>query len=248
MQGSLNTYCFDLDKTICFQEIDKDYERSFPDNDIIKKINYLYDQGHRIIIYTARGMTRFDGDIDKIIFNYKSMTEEHLNSWGLKFHKLLFGKPSYDFFIDDKSILIQDFKKIILPKRGVIAGMFDIIHPGYIHMFETTKNFCDFLVVCLHDDPKIERVNKKSPILSIEERKYILKSIKFIDDIVVYKTEKDFIEILKNENFDIRFLGDDYRKSNFTGSELNIPIQYIERSHGWSSTKFKKLISDDEKN
>lgn len=242
MQRNIDTYCFDLDKTICFQDLEKDYKNSYPDVEMVKKINFLHEQGNKIILYTSRGMTKYKENIDEITNNYKQLTETHLQHWGLKYDKLLFGKPSYDFIIDDKSILIKDFKQKILPKRGVIAGMFDIIHPGYIEMFETAKKHCDFLTVCLHENPKLERDTKTEPILSVKERKYILNSIKYIDDIVEYKTESDFFDILKNGNFHIRFLGDDYQNKKFTGSELEIPIFFIDRNHGWSSTKFKKLI------
>ncbi len=241
---NINTYCFDLDKTICFQHIDKDYYNSYPDLEMIKKINFLYNQGHKIIIFTARGMSKFNGNINDVLNAYEDITEKQIKSWGLNFHKLIFGKPSYDFIIDDKAILIDDFKKTNLPIKGFVAGMFDIIHPGYIHMFDTIKNSCDYLVVGLHEDPRIERSNKSAPVLSVEDRKKILESIRYVDEVITYSTEKDLYDILKNGEFNIRFLGEDYLNTNFTGCDLEIPIQYIDRSHGWSSTKYKnKLIN-----
>ena len=128
--------------------------------------------------------------------------------------------------------------------KGLIAGNFDIIHPGYIKTFRECKENCDHFTVLLHSDPTIERPNKLKPILSIEERIEILNSIKYIDDIKVYTYEKELIELLKNGKFNIRFLGDDYIGKSFTGIELNIDIHYLSRSHGWSTTKFKKLIAD----
>ena len=128
--------------------------------------------------------------------------------------------------------------------KGLIAGNFDVIHPGYIKTFKECKENCDHFTVLLHSDPTIERPNKLKPILSIEERIEILSSIKYIDEIKVYTFEKELIELLISGEFNIRFLGDDYidRKS-FTGKDLNIPIHFINRDHGWSTTKFKKLIS-----
>ena len=127
-------------------------------------------------------------------------------------------------------------------KIGVIAGNFDVIHPGYIHMFDECKNYCDTLLLLLHDDPSIERPEKIKPILSLNERTMVLNSLKQIDRIITYKTESDLYEILKSKKIDVRFLGDDYRDKSFTGDDLNIPIHYLDRSHGWSTTKFKKLI------
>ena len=128
--------------------------------------------------------------------------------------------------------------------KGLIAGNFDIIHPGYIKTFRECKENCDHFTVLLHSDPTIERPNKLKPILSIDERIEILSSIKYIDDIKVYTYEKELIGLLKSDEFNIRFLGDDYIGKSFTGIELNIDIHYLSRSHGWSTTKFKKLIAD----
>ena len=127
--------------------------------------------------------------------------------------------------------------------KGVIAGNFDVIHPGYVKTFKECKENCDHFTILLHSDPTIERPEKLKPILSIEERLEILDSIKYIDEIQVYTYEKELIEILKSGGFTIRFLGDDYLDKDFTGSHLNIPIYYISRDHGWTTTKFKSAIN-----
>ncbi len=64
------------------------------------------------------------------------------------------------------------------------------------------------------------------------------------DRIITYQIESDLYDILKTEQIDIRFLGDDYKDKSFTGDDLGIPIHYLDRSHGWSTTKFKKLIAE----
>jgi glycerol-3-phosphate cytidylyltransferase len=127
---------------------------------------------------------------------------------------------------------------------GVIAGCFDVVHPGYIFMFNECKRHCDILVLLLHDDPSIERSEKIKPILSLEERNHILSSLKQIDRIITYQTESELYELLKSTKIDIRFLGDDYKDKSYTGDDLGLPIHYLDRSHGWSSTKFKKLIAE----
>ena len=126
--------------------------------------------------------------------------------------------------------------------RGFIAGNFDVIHPGYVKTFKECKKNCDHFTVLLHSDPTIERPNKLKPIFSVEERTEVLKSIKYIDDIKVYTYEKELIQLIENSKFSIRFLGDDYINKDFTGSDLNIPVHYISRKHGWSTTQFKNLI------
>ena len=126
--------------------------------------------------------------------------------------------------------------------RGFIAGNFDVIHPGYVKTFKECKKNCDHFTILLHSDPTIERPNKLKPILSVEERTEILKSIKYIDDVKVYTYEKELIQLIENSKFSIRFLGDDYINKDFTGSDLNIPVHFISRNHDWSTTKFKNLI------
>ena len=127
-------------------------------------------------------------------------------------------------------------------KKGVIAGNFDVLHPGYISMFKEMKKHCDCLIILLHTDPSIERPHKLKPILSSDERKEMLESIKYIDDVIRYTYEEQLYDLLKVGEFNIRFLGDDYINKNFTGSNLNIPIHYISRDHGWSTTRFKNLL------
>ena len=99
-------------------------------------------------------------------------------------------------------------------------------------------------MLLVQDDPSIEWPDKIKPILSLEERIMVLSSLKQIDQIITYQTESDLYKILRKTKIEIRFLGDDYKGKSFTGDDLGIPIHYLDRSHGWSTTKFKKLISD----
>jgi glycerol-3-phosphate cytidylyltransferase len=128
-------------------------------------------------------------------------------------------------------------------KKGIIAGNFDVIHPGYIKMFKECKSYCEEFIIFLHTDPSIERPEKLKPILSVEERDEMLMSIKYIDNVFTYTYESELINLLKLVKPDIRFLGDDYRGRTYTGFEMNIPIHYLNRSHGWSTTKFKEEIA-----
>jgi glycerol-3-phosphate cytidylyltransferase len=130
-------------------------------------------------------------------------------------------------------------------KIGVIAGNFDVIHPGYIRMFNECKKHCTRLIVLLHEDPSIERPEKMKPILLVSERREMLLSLEMIDEVITYSTEHVLYEFIKGINPDIRFLGDDYIGKDFTGKDLGTLIHYIDRSHGWSTTKYKQLIADE---
>ena len=129
-------------------------------------------------------------------------------------------------------------------KKGIIAGNFDVIHPGYIAMFKECVENCDCLIVLLHTDQSIERPHKLKPILSPDERKDMLMSLRYVNDVIRYTYEEQLYDLLKVGEFNIRFLGDDYKGKPFTGDDLKIPIHYLSRDHGWSTTKFKKLIAN----
>ena len=127
--------------------------------------------------------------------------------------------------------------------RGFTAGNFDVIHPGYIKLFKECFQNCDHFTIFLHSDPSIERPSKLKPILTIEDRIEILESIKYISDIKTYTYESELYQLIKKGNYNIRFLGDDYKNQKYTGDDLDIKIHFLKRDHGWSTTKFKTLIS-----
>lgn len=102
-------YVFDIDGTICDKPKDSDYDNSVPKRDRIDEINKLYDEGNCIIYLTARGMGRYNNDADLAKARFYDITELQLKLWGCKYHKLILGKPSGDFYIDDKGINANDF-------------------------------------------------------------------------------------------------------------------------------------------
>lgn len=93
-------YCFDIDGTIC-NNTDGNYEDAAPLFDVIDKVNKLFKDGNIIYLYTARGATT---SID-----WRKVTELQLTNWGVKYHKLFFGKPTADLYIDDKCINVKDW-------------------------------------------------------------------------------------------------------------------------------------------
>ena len=102
------TYVFDIDGTIC-SLTDGDYRKAKPFEDRIKKINTLYKEGHNIVYFTARGMGRHHGNRFRAHNDFYDLTERQLEKWEAKYHKLILGKPSGDFYIDDKGIKADDF-------------------------------------------------------------------------------------------------------------------------------------------
>ena len=103
-------YVFDIDGTICKNTHGK-YSQAEPFFEKIKKINLLYDAGNEIVFHTARGMNTFNGNKQKVYEKYYTFTQNQLKNWGVKYHTLILGKPSGDFYIDDKGIFADDFFK-----------------------------------------------------------------------------------------------------------------------------------------
>ena len=170
------------------------------------------------------------------------MTREQLDGWGVKYHQLepMFHKPTADLFIDDKGINVEDWKKTLPLKRGIIGGAFDLIHPGYVRMFKEAKQYCNHLTIALHEDPSAARPHKLKPVQSVEDRKEILRSIKYVDDIVVYYAEETFLSYL--QDYEVRFLGSDYMDGSYTGKDIAIDIVFLDRTHDYSTTKLKNEI------
>ena len=102
----IKKYCFDIDGVICNTKIN-DYKNSKPILKSIKKINYLYEKGHKIIIFTARYMGRSNEKKSLAKKLGYSLTKKQLLKWGVKYDQLIFGKPSYDLFIDDKALFFK---------------------------------------------------------------------------------------------------------------------------------------------
>ena len=126
---------------------------------------------------------------------------------------------------------------------GFTCSCFDLLHAGHILMLKDARNQCDRLIVGLQTDPTIDRPETKNkPIQSIEERKIQLEAVKYIDEIIIYTTEKELYSLLQKIKPDIRILGSDYENKEFTGDDLNIRIYFHERNHNYSSSKLREKM------
>ena len=102
-------YVFDIDGTICDKKDLDDYDKSYPFLERIRKINRLYDEGNRIVFFTARGMGRHNDNATLAIQQFYSLTKKQLEKWGVKYHQLILGKPSGDIYVDDKGVKDGEF-------------------------------------------------------------------------------------------------------------------------------------------
>lgn len=133
---------------------------------------------------------------------------------------------------------LKDMKKII----GFTCGSMDLLHAGHVLMLKECKEKCDHLIVGLQTDPSIDRKGKNKPFETIKERKIRLEGCKYVDKIIVYKTELDLYKLLKKLKPDIRFLGQDHKGKPFTGDDLPIKIVFNSRNHNYSSSNLLKRI------
>jgi glycerol-3-phosphate cytidylyltransferase len=136
-------------------------------------------------------------------------------------------------------------------KIGIVFSTFDLLHAGHIAMLAEVKNHCDYLIAGLQTDPTIDRPNtKNSPVQSIVERQITLSATRYVDEIVVYQTEKDLEDILLTLPIDVRILGVEYADKDFTGKDIcqkrGIDIVYNGRDHSFSSSSLRKRVAEAE--
>lgn len=128
--------------------------------------------------------------------------------------------------------------------KGFTCGAFDLLHAGHLLMLKEVREQCDFLVVGLQSDPSIDRPDKHKPIETLEERKIRLEACRYVDQIMIYNTEADLYELLKELKPDVRFLGADWEGKHFTGDDLPIKIIFNTRGHNLSSSNLRERIKE----
>lgn len=134
---------------------------------------------------------------------------------------------------------------------GFTCSSFDLFHAGHIMMLKEAKSVCDYLIVGLQTDPTIDRPDTKNkPVQSIFERFVQLQSCKYVDEIVVYATEKELVDILLSYPINIRILGNEYEEKNFTGRaeciSRGIKFYFNKRAHSFSTTELRQRVVDAE--
>jgi len=133
-------------------------------------------------------------------------------------------------------------------KIGITFSTFDMLHAGHIAMLSEAKNHCDYLIAGLQTDPTIDRPDSKNPpVQSIVERQIQLSATRFVDEIVVYQTEQDLIDLLLILPVDVRILGVEYQNKDFTGKkecwDREIELIFNGRDHSFSSSSLRKRVA-----
>lgn len=130
---------------------------------------------------------------------------------------------------------------------GFTCSTFDLLHAGHIVMLKDAKAQCDHLIVALQTDPTIDRPDTKNkPVQSIVERYIQLEAVKYVDEIIVYQTEKDLEDLLLILPINVRILGEEYEHKPFTGKQIclkrGIEVYFNKREHSFSTTELRQRI------
>jgi glycerol-3-phosphate cytidylyltransferase len=131
-------------------------------------------------------------------------------------------------------------------KTGFTCSTFDLFHAGHIIMLKEAKEQCDYLIVGLQTDPTIDRPQKNKPVQSVFERFIQLNACVYVDEVIVYATEKELRDILLSFPIDVRILGDEYINQAFTGHDLDIELYFNKRKHSFSTTELRQRVVDAE--
>ena len=131
---------------------------------------------------------------------------------------------------------------------GITFSTFDMLHAGHIAMLSEAKNHCDYLIAGLQTDPTIDRPTEKNPpVQSIVERQIQLAACRYVDEVVVYQTEQDLVDLLLILPVDVRILGVEYEDKQFTGRSeghmRGIELVFNGRDHSFSSSSLRRRVA-----
>lgn len=132
-------------------------------------------------------------------------------------------------------------------KIGITFSTFDMLHAGHIAMLSEAKNHCDYLIAGLQTDPTIDRPETKNrPVQSVVERQIQLAACRYVDEVVVYQTEQDLVDLMLILPVDVRILGVEYEGKDFTGrwegEQKGILHVFNSRDHSFSSSSLRKRV------
>ena len=131
-------------------------------------------------------------------------------------------------------------------KKGITFGAFDLFHAGHVMMLEEAKTVCDYLIVCIQSDPSLDRKEKNKPVQSIVEREIQVSGCRYVDEVIIYDTELDVLDIIDTIDWDVRIIGEEYRNKDFTGRDHTLDKCYFNtRPHNFSSSELRQRVSNE---
>ena len=129
-------------------------------------------------------------------------------------------------------------------KKGITFGAFDLFHAGHVLMLEEAKTVCDHLIVCIQSDPSLFREEKNKPVQSIIEREIQVSGYRFVDEVIIYDSEADLLNIIGQVDWDVRIIGEEYKDKDFTGRDQTLErCHFNKRPHNFSSSELRERVS-----
>ena len=129
-------------------------------------------------------------------------------------------------------------------KKGITFGAFDLFHAGHVLMLEEAKTVCNYLIVGLQTDPSLDREEKNKPVQSIVERQIQLEGCKFVDEVTIYDTEDDLMQILDTIEWDVYVIGEEYKNNFFTARDKYLDKCYFnKRPHNFSTSELRERVA-----
>ena len=129
-------------------------------------------------------------------------------------------------------------------KKGITFGAFDLFHAGHVLMLEEAKSVCDHLIVCIQSDPSLDREEKNKPVQSIIEREIQVSGCRYVDEVIIYDTEADLLNIIEEIDWDVRIIGEEYKNKDFTGRDQTLErCHFNKRPHTFSSSELRERVS-----
>ena len=129
-------------------------------------------------------------------------------------------------------------------KKGITFGAFDLFHAGHVLMLEEAKTVCDHLIVCIQSDPSLDREEKNKPVQSIIEREIQVSGCRHVDEVIIYDSEVDLLNIIDQVDWDVRILGEEYKDKDFTGRDQTLErCHFNKRPHTFSSSELRERVS-----
>lgn len=157
-------------------------------------------------------------------------------------HRTFLSTKNYTMIFNHIKKLKAEGKRV-----GITFSTFDMLHAGHVAMLSEAKNHCDYLICGLQTDPTIDRPDTKNhPVQSIVERQIQLAACRYVDEVVVYQTEQDLVDLLLILPVDVRILGVEYQDKDFSGREecynKGIELIFNSRDHSFSSSSLRKRV------
>ena len=229
-------YAFDIDNTLVRTD-GNDYQNCTPIQHRIDRVNRLFDEGHTIYLFTARGMASGN--------DYHDLTTKQMQDFGIKHHRLIMGKPDADLFVDDKAISVDewDAKNSNLSSTVIWTnGCYDILHVGHIRLFEhcceLAKRCGGRFVIGIDSDSRVRELKGSiRPINNQHDRAEVLLSLKGVDSVYIYNTAEELEEIISVLKPNVMVVGDEYKDKTVIGSQYARLVEFFPKISGYSTTE-----------